>query len=153
MIQAEPKSRKRGEIASLGRGTDAGVAIVDDERVLGRQQGVPDVGLPVAVGVPRVAAGRLEGHVLRQGPGVRHGRGRDEHVHGRGRALEVGVVPSPGDEVADLVQVGRLQGRGRGDHHDGAGWVLGRVLGVRGGLGRRAVAGCYAACVEVGLLG
>lgn len=118
---------------------------MDEERVLFNQQRILDVlGLEGRC-VPRVGAWGSEGHVLRERPSLRGGLARHNHVDGRGLGLKAGVVPGPGDVIADLVELGA--GRGRGGEHDDAArresWVEGlvlcrRCLGTRLGLGATA---------------
>lgn len=137
-VQNKLEAAEGREIASLGGRGDGRVGVVDDERVSIHQQRILDVLGLVGLRVPGEGARGGIGHVLRERPGRRGVPARDEHVNGRGRALNVGVVPAPGDVVADLVELRASKDPG-GDHDDGA-WRVLRVEGLvlcRRGLGTR----------------
>lgn len=129
-VHAKGEAIVRVQVARLGRGTDTAVGIVDNQRVLLGQQRRGDVAALVCAGVPGVGAERLKGHVLGQSEGARGEAARGQDVDGRRRGLQAGVVPDPGDKVADLVEL-QDGGRGGGDHGD----ATGRIDGVEGGVG------------------
>lgn len=65
---------------------------------------------------------------MRERPGLREGLARDEHVNGCGLGLNAGIIPGPGDVVANLVELGA--GRSRGGDHDDAARRVSRVEGL-----------------------
>lgn len=132
-VQAEAEARKRSEVPGLGAVRHAALRVVDDERVLLDGQGLGDVGALVRGRVPGEGAFGGERHVLREGPRLRGLGAADEHVDGCRGSLQVRVVPSERDVVANLVELRAL--RDGGCLHDDA---AGRVDGVEHGLARRA---------------
>jgi len=148
-LKVQPKSEpiERRQITRLGSGRRRPIRIVNDESVLGLGKRSSDVLPGEFVRVPReTAAGRVESHVLGEGVGARDVPGRDEHVDGCWWPLNVCVVPSPGNVVADLVQLGAGK-RGRGDHDNRAGGVLEIELRLSGRRGSSAVGFSYTAAI------
>lgn len=114
-VQAKSIGGKGAKIARVGDLGDCGIRILDDESVHVVGEGLADVGCLDAA-VPRVCHGSLEGHVGRKSPRLRDGRAANENINGSWGAEQVGVIPAPGDVVANSVEgstsgkdTGRLQ--------------------------------------------
>ena len=135
LVQAELVAHKRLEVARRGSLVDGPVRVLDDEVVVVGAERAGGVGRLVRLGVPRVGAARgMKRHVGRQGPGHRDRGPRDHHVDGRRGAQKIGVVPAPGDIVADLMEEGApLRRRGRQHHHVSGGQALVEDLALRCG--------------------
>ncbi len=119
-VHAEDVLVERSQIARLRSGSDFAFSIVNDQGVRRGEQAVR-VGLIFQQGIPDGQARLLDRLV--GGDGIRSlvVSARHEHVDGRRRHAERGVVPPEGHIVADLVVLRPGQGGWRDQLH-AAGW-------------------------------